>query len=151
MSLPPQHPCPQPPSIIEDWLANAWQDWRTVEVSHHPQKTHKPFLAKTEIEQFSDNEQRVTAWQTWLLAREQWREVQQRYQTIRDLFAKLQMIYTELQKQSGDIELVLGCAMLQKEPTYQHPLLIKPVQLHFDGLKNRVLASNRRGFQDYLR
>jgi len=151
VSLPPQHPCPQPPSVIEDWLANAWQDWRTVEVNHHSQKTHKPFLAKTEIEQFSDNEQRVTAWQTWLSAREQWREVQQRYQTIRDLFAKLQMIYTELQKQSGDLELVLGCAMLQKEPTYQHPLLIKPVQLHFDGLKNRfTLEDSERNTELYL-
>ena len=93
----------------------------------------------------------MTAWQTWLLAREQWREVQQRYQIIRDLFAKLQMIYTELQKQSGDLELVLGCAMLQKEPTYQHPLLIKPVQLHFDGLKNRfTLEDSERNTELYL-
>jgi hypothetical protein len=62
---------------------------------------------------------------------------------IRDVFAQLQSIYTELQKQGDSLELVLGCAILQDDQNiYQHPLIIKPIQIFFNGLNNQLTIEN---------
>ena len=144
ISLPPQYPCPAPPPLIKDWISANWQDWRQTEVTYIEQQSHQSLvLQKTNIEQFNDNPQRLLLWQQWTHERGQWQQIQQRHQVVRDIFAQLQTIYTELQKQSGSLELVLGCAVLQDgQSRYQHPLLTKPVQLQFNALKNCLVIED---------
>ena len=143
ISLPPQHTCPIPPPLINDWLSPQWQDWRIENISYIQQKTQQSLLKKTSLENFDDEPQRLIVWQQWLLQRQQWRQVQLRHQVVRDVFAQLQSIYTELQKQGDALELVLGCAVVHDEQQiYQHPLIIKPVQLSFSGLNNQLTIEN---------
>ncbi|MBK7300448.1 MAG: hypothetical protein IPI79_08835 [Moraxellaceae bacterium] len=53
--------------------------------------------------------------------------------------------YTELQKQGDALELVLGCAVVHDEQqSYQHPLIIKPVQLSFIALTINYLLETAR-------
>lgn len=144
LRLPPQHHCPAPPPLIKEWLGSQWQNWRIDDIHYLEQKTHQPLLSKTTIENFTDNPQRVECWQTWLLQRQQWQQVQQRHQIVRNLFAQLQSIYSELQKQSGSLELVLGSAMLgdATNSAYKHPLIIKPIQLIFNHLANELILED---------
>lgn len=143
ISLPPQHACPTPPPLINDWLSPQWQDWRIEDIHYIEQKTHQSLFKNTSIESFNDEPKRLIVWQQWLLERQQWRQIQLRHQVIRDVFAQLQSIYTELQKQGDSLELVLGCAILQDDQTiYQHPLIIKPIQIFFNGLNNQLTIEN---------
>lgn len=152
LTLPPQQACPAPSALIVDWLAPGWHDWRRAEVTVLTEKILTTADGRTLTETFAEQPQRQADYQQWRSERDNWRQWQLQHQPVRELFAWLQGLYSELQKQGGALELALGCAILQdRQQRYKHPLLIKPVQLHFNVANNHFrLEDSERHTELYL-
>lgn len=134
----PPDPCPLPPQQIKDWLFPGWE--KHIETARHAEeKTFRGADGQTVIERFSDSTTRPAVWLDWSAQRETWSRVQKRHDPVRMLFANLQAIRAELQKQSEQVELVLGVGHLRHHSDgqqYDHPLVLKPMGIEFDGQTN---------------
>jgi very-short-patch-repair endonuclease len=134
----PPVPCESPPVLVKDWLLPGWEK-HSESANYVDEKAFKDNSGSTFIEKFSDNQQRQSAWDSWNARRERWSSDQLRHDPVRLLFSKLQAIRSELQKRSEQVELVLGVGLLRYQSpnqSYNHPLIIKPIGIEFDGQKN---------------
>lgn len=136
-------PCPQPPSTLSDWLTPGWgrfqNDVKVIE------KINKNEVENTETEEqefeyFNDSTQRMKAFASWGAQRNIWVEKQRDIKRTRDFFAQLFHMYSDLERDSETLELMVGDGIV-REPgnnAINHPLLLKRVKFQFDAEANIV-------------
>ena len=132
------NPSPSPPAGLRDWLLPGWEKY-TESARHVDERTMRCANGETTTTRFADDIARTAAWDEWTKRRDPWVREQQRHEPTKHLFSKLQAVRAELQKQSEQVELVLGvghlrCKIDGKE--YSHPLILKPVGIEFDARSN---------------
>ncbi len=135
---PPVVPCEAPPEQALAWLLPGWETHTEV-AQHIEEKLIPDGTGANLIDRFEDDPQRQSTWDEWSVRRDQWAQEQCQQDLVRALFTKLQALRAELQKGSEQVELVLGVGRLRYESalqSYDHPLIIKPLDIEFDSQKN---------------
>lgn len=132
------NPSPSPPAALKDWLLPGWEKY-TESARHVNERTMRGVNGETTTTRFADDIARTAAWDAWTKQRDPWVREQERHEPTRLLFSKLQAVRAELQKQSEQVELVLGVGHLRcsiEGKDYNHPLILKPVGIEFDARSN---------------
>lgn len=136
--------CPEPPSILVEWLELGW-DRFTNEIKIKrilPEINLKNTVDEGEQkpEQFSGSEQRVKALEKWNDQRNNWIEKQRIIDRVRRFFAQLFEIYTDLERDSETLELMVGNGIMREADNnaINHPILLKKVKLQFDAKSNVI-------------
>jgi len=150
--------CPEPDEIFRDWLLDGWDDYRRqvsvkeyitlqkekesvltslFDVRHEEdgEETGEPILIY-----FSDDADRVAAYDVWLSNRAAWAEKQKITAQTRDLFSDLYRLYFELQRESETEEIIAANGILcdRDNPAIKHPVLTHRVKLDYDPDVNTV-------------
>lgn len=129
-------PCPKPPEDILKWLIKGWENcFQLLEVRNimptGEYKENEPVF-----EHFDENPQRVAALDHWLSVRAPWAEERKRAEQALQLFDSLYQQFALLEKEGGQIELIVGDGLLNwRQPSggIHHPILLKRVELKFDS------------------
>ena len=126
-------PCPKPPAAIRDWLNPGWSAVHNEISVVQTKNVVDPITGETTRETLTASRGRVSALRTWECIREEWKQDEVIALAARRVFENIYTLYTTLQREGDDIELVLADGMLHL-PDYQihHPVLIQPLSLTFD-------------------
>ena len=92
------------------------------------------------MEHFYDSEKRIATLNEWLLSRKAWTEKQYIINRTRKFFANLFQIYTDLERDSETLELMVGEGIIQDvgNTSINHPILLKRVKFDFDAKSNVI-------------
>lgn len=139
-------PCPVPPEILIEWLEPGW-DRHTNEVHHKNSLTSNHIAANNSIminagtNRFEDSEKRVIAYNKWSESRNIWAEQQSSIIRTRRFFANLFQIYTDLERDSETLELMVGDGIIHTSgnAAINHPILLKRIKFDFDA-QNNILS-----------
>lgn len=148
--------CPEIDPLFKDWLLPGWEDYKrevgTKETLEPAEKKDKPVFnlldeiesEKPEPEHFSDNGERVAAFEKWRSARSTWAEKQRLIAQTRDLFSNLYRLFFELQKESETEEIIVATGMLfdRENSDIRHPVLTHRVELNYDPDRNTVFVND---------
>jgi very-short-patch-repair endonuclease len=142
VQLCPPNPCPVWAKVLTGWLLPGWEQPNEA-ARHVSEKTARGADGNTRIDKFEDSPERISALREWLVLRDAWVHEHQRHEPVRRIFSILQSLRAELQKQAERYELVIGVGLFQWErdgQQYQHPLILKPLDLEFDSRGNAFLV-----------
>ena len=135
--------CPEPGTVFVDWLQPGWDHYTndvnikesitegSVEYSDSEQK---------EPERFDDSTQRIRAFDKWNEQRTIWVEKQRVINKTRRFFAQLFQIYTDLERESETIEMMVGNGIVKVngDNSINHPIMLKRVKMQFDAEANVI-------------
>lgn len=125
-------PCPEPPSILDGWLKPGWQSANAEAQVLELRNLHSK-EKQTTTAAFTDDRERVTALNQWRVVREKWAEAERPTIVARQLFERIHALWTLMQREGDDVELVLADGMLSvAEHSIQHPVLMQRINLDFD-------------------
>ena len=128
-------PCPPPPVILKDWLQSGWDNIRNtpeILLSRNIQQVDETTLTV----QFEDDPKRPEAFAIWNTPRNQWAQAEQPAVDAYQLFERIHGIWSRLQKEGDQIELMLGSGMLHiPDQNIHHPVLLQRLELKFDTSK----------------
>lgn len=129
--------CPPPPEIIAEWLADGWERF-TSEVELIELK--KSGTAEYQTEKLDALPERLHAFKEWNAARKAWAEQQHRISKTRKFFTRLYHIYTDLERDSEQLELMVGEGLITdiKNTAISHPVVLKRVKITFDAKANII-------------
>ena len=135
--------CPEPPAVLIKWLEPGWDRFTNIAKVKNTLSTGVAENSGGEelrLEQFGDSEQRVSAFEKWNVQRNIWVEKQRIINRTRNFFAQLFQIYTDLERESETLELMVGNGILKVSGNnaINHPLVIKRVKLQFDAKANVI-------------
>jgi len=91
---------------------------------------------KKEVSQlgFSDDGERLAAFEEWKAIRAKWVEGERPAVAARQLFERVHALWTALQREGGRVELALGDGMLfVPDLLIRHPVLSQRISLEFDA------------------
>lgn len=150
--------CPEPDAVFLDWIEPGWESFRgdvkPIYSREFELTEEEPELvlaaidsenseeerSAVRIEYFTDDDERISAYNAWLVKRSEWAEKQKLTQATRDLFIDLYRIYFELQRESETKELIVANGILcdKLNPRIKHPVLTKRVKLNYDPSVNTI-------------
>jgi very-short-patch-repair endonuclease len=126
---------PDPPASIAPWLEPGWDDpynEPSVMASRDdgdPQGASRPA-------NFSDDPSRVTTFQRWKLAREEWAKLEKPARAAMKIFETFYSLYGRIDREAERVELVLGDGILswrRPEGNIYHPILLQRLQIQFNA------------------
>lgn len=124
--------CPKPPSVLDDWLKPGWQSPEApaeVLASRNLGGRGK----KTKTTAFSDDPQRLEAFESWTAIRAKWAEAEKPPLEALKIFERVHTLWTTIQREAERVELVLADGMLWVPDSHiRHPVLLQRVALEFD-------------------
>lgn len=125
-------PCPKPPSELDGWLKPGWQSVEsTVEIlesRNFPDKQRGSINVS-----FGSDTRRVKAFNEWAGDRSKWAIAELPAVQARKLFEQIHALWTEIQRQGDETELVLGDGILDvREHSIHYPVLVQRLNLRFD-------------------
>lgn len=135
--------CPEPPTVLAEWLESGW-DRYTNDIKIKKIKSEnfarELCLEEKESEFFSDSEHRVNALEKWRAQRMLWVEKQRLISRTRHFFSQLFQIYTDLERESETLEMMVGNGIIKEKGNslINHPILLKRIKLQFDAKKNLI-------------
>lgn len=135
--------CPEPPTVLAEWLESGW-DRYTSDIKIKNVKTESSVensrLEPNEPERFSDSKHRLDAFEKWSAHRMLWVEKQRLISRTRRFFSQLFQIYTDLERESETLEMMVGNGVIKEtgNSLINHPILLKRVKLQFDAKKNLI-------------
>lgn len=143
--------CPEPDAIFVTWLKPGWDSFRNDPqyIESRPlsnelpiQKTDEEQESQEEKELFTDDLNRVNAYNVWLQVRSEWVERQKIVLQTRELFADLYRLYFELQRDAETMELIVANGILcdRNNSNIRHPVLTKRVKINYDPSANTVFV-----------
>ena len=149
--------CPIPDSCLEGWLKDGWNDYRLnahfKEYIYHVVDADGNDTSKDEnvqltidesvqttLENFTDDEKRVRAYNVWIKKRNPWAEKQRLLAKTRNLFSELYKISIDLERESETLELVVADGFIQDKnlPSLNHPILTRRVKIRHDAQNNTI-------------
>ncbi|MEB4591770.1 AAA domain-containing protein [Candidatus Thiothrix sp. Deng01] len=127
--------CPPPPAILKDWLPSGWDSIKNIPeplFSRNIQQADQTTLTV----KFEDDPKRTDTFSIWNAQRNQWVQAEQPAVDTYQLFERIHGIWSRLQKEGDQIELILGSGMLHiPEQSIHHPILLQRLELKFDTSK----------------
>ena len=130
-------PCPEPERVFFFWLNPEWEKYSsTVSVKDVLDPDADPETA----EHFNDSEERVQAYEKWLVKRDIWAEKQKLIYSVRQFFVRLYQLHVTLERDSETLELMIGDGILtdRRNPGVSHPILLKRIKTSFDPITNVI-------------
>lgn len=129
--------CLNMPKSLEGWIENDWQryDKEIIKINEIQHEEKKDF-----IEKFEDDKNRLIDFENWINERDKWVKKQYKIAKTRNLFNELYLKYTDLERDSEVIELMIGQGVFECN-TYSnilHPILLKRVKLELDAENNTL-------------
>jgi hypothetical protein len=126
-------PCPKPPSVLEPWLKPGWQfvesEPDVLTVRNLPDRKRGSLAVG-----FSDDAERVTAFEEWKLRRAKWVEGERPAVAARQLFERIHALWATVQREGDRMELALADGMLcVPDLLIRHPVLSQRISLAFDA------------------
>lgn len=143
---------PEPPSLLRDHLGPGWEHADgTIQV--HPAR-NVVRAGETITERFEDDPARVAALQEWRARWNVWTEAERPALRVMRLFERLYELHGRIERESEQVELVLGDGRLRWKPAggaeVDHPILLQRVELHFDpNLAEFTVVDAERGPELY--
>ncbi len=139
--------CPEPPAILAEWLDPGWDRYMNdikIKNAIAEISVENSNLDPKESERFNDSEPRVTAFKKWNEQRMLWVEKQRIIARTRHFFTQLFQIYTDLERESETLEMMIGNGIIKQtgNSLINHPILIKRIKLQFDAKKNSLSIHN---------
>jgi len=131
-------PIPQPPQSIIPFLQPGYDKFKNeVTVLESIEIENGQNLYETIV--FSDDERRVADLKEWKLKRTDWVQKQREIHRVRTIFKNIYDLHLDLQRDSEELELVIGQGMLEcDDVNVYHPILIKRLQTEFNADSNIV-------------
>lgn len=124
--------CEPPPEILEGWLKPNWQIWGN-EVDVLRSRNYSDEERQSVTVQFSDDPNRVSAFNEWKITRDKWIEAEEPAIEARKLFETIHALWTEFQRDGDRIELLLADGMLYiPELFVEYPILLQRVEIEFN-------------------
>ncbi|MDQ3930689.1 MAG: hypothetical protein M3328_16280, partial [Chloroflexota bacterium] len=126
--------CPRPPSALLPWLQPGWQEvsgsvtWTGTLTEHNADGQLREI-------RFEDDEERVRLRATWEAQRNRWLETERPARQVMQLFERLYALQARIERESEQVELVLGDGLLEYNAggqAVQHPVLLQRLELQFD-------------------
>ena len=129
-------PIPVPPEQISPYLDSGWDNCnRTATV--HPITGLNDEGNEISID-LSDNNDLQELFDEWLIARNEWAEQQKLINQVQGIFENIYELYSRIQRESEQVELVLGDGMLNwplpNGIIFNHPLLLQRIDLIFEPI-----------------
>ena len=145
--------CPEPPTVVRDWLLSGWDD-PTKDASHAESQNEVNEQGESITIEFTDDVDRTNGWEKWTVTRNAWVGPEIRARAALAFFEKLYELYALLEKDGERLELMVADGMLNwrvrsvmelGDVHIQHPVLLKRVELFFDPSKPefRVVDTDR--------
>lgn len=149
--------CPSPDPILEDWLEEGWNDYRSnVKIKNfvlHPLEQLRLLKKNYEIDKertdeknhtykelFTDSGKRIASLRDWTVMRDAWVEKQKILLKTRNLFTDLYKISIDLERENETMELVVADGFLRDRdtPELDHPILTRRVRIRHDAVDNTI-------------
>ncbi len=137
--------CPQPSEAFSDWLIPGWDQYvNEVRYKETLVEISDPILngnqQNSKVEHFGDSPERIKAYEKWLSIRAIWAEKQRIINQTRKFFARLFQLYTDLERDSEVLELMVGEGLMRdiRNPNINHPILLKRVKFSFNAKANTI-------------
>lgn len=126
---------PEPPAILQGHLRPGWE---RADGGIQVQPTRNVVRAgQTITERFEDDPTRVAALAEWRARWDAWAETERPGLRVMQLFERLYELHGRIERESEQVELVLGDGRLRWKPEggaeVDHPILLQRVELHFDA------------------
>lgn len=125
---------PIPPSLLELWLHDGWQD-PFAEVAFNNSINVTNDEDETVLIYFEEDAQRVQAFQSWKNMRDEWAENERPARKAFRIYERLYEVHSRIERESERVELIVGDGLLnwrQIEGGINHPLLLQRLELTFD-------------------
>lgn len=127
-------PCPEPPTILDGWLNPGWQS-ANAEAQVLELRNFRGKEKQTTTVAFTDDHERTAALTQWVGVRAKWAEAERPAILARQLFERIHALWTMMQREGDDVELVLADGMLSvPEHSIHHPVLMQRINLDFDPI-----------------
>ncbi|MCM1566373.1 MAG: AAA domain-containing protein [Dehalobacter sp.] len=134
--------CPEPHDVISEWLEPGWDHFSNeVKIKNTlSQNDENSDNKEYQSEKFSDSKQRISVFESWNARRDIWVGKQRVIDKTRKFFAQLFELYTDLERESETLEIMVGNGIVKEvgNNAINHPILLKPVKLQFDAEKNII-------------
>lgn len=133
-------PCPKPPEAIAPWLLPGWDD-PVKPAAYAETRNEVNESGETITVKFDSDDQRSAGFVNWDDQRTEWSVPELRARQALRFFELFYDIYSTLEKEGEEIELMLGDGQLSwlatsaidGQVTINHPILLKRVELRFDA------------------
>lgn len=135
--------CPEPHDVISEWLEPGWDRFTNeVKIKNTISDNEDEVIDDKEkkYEIFNDSKQRVSVFEAWKARRDIWVEKQRLIDKTRRFFAQLFELYTDLDRESETLEMMVGNGIIKEmgNNAINHPILLKPAKIQFDAEKNII-------------
>jgi superfamily I DNA and/or RNA helicase len=135
--------CPDPFASFEEWLEPGWDRYTNavkLKVTLSDAISGDIDDENQTPEHFNDSERRVKAFEQWIAQRNIWVEKQLIIFKTRRFFTRLFEIYTDLERESETLELMVGNGIIRDKDnnSVNHPILLKRVKFQFDAKANII-------------
>lgn len=136
IARPQNLPIPSPPEEIRPWLDSGWDNCNRNVAVH---ETIELDDDGNEITiDLSDDDHLQGLFDEWLIERNEWADEQKVINQVHGIFESIYGLYSRIQRESEQVELVLGDGILNwplpNGITVNHPLLLQRIDLVFDPL-----------------
>jgi very-short-patch-repair endonuclease len=125
---------PVPPKDIIGWLKDGWDDpAREVSLDEANAEPERP--DQIESQKFSDDANRMLAFQRWQTQREEWARSERPARASMKIFEELYELHGRLEREAERVELILGDGILswnRPDGDIYHPVLLQRLQLEFN-------------------
>ena len=151
--------CPKIPTELIPWVEADWQQVQRPIIVKNERKVMKKASNESlfdrniyEYEKFEDNKERVFLFESWQSERNQWLMEEQPARAVDDLFNSLYELYSNIKKEPGAYELIVGDGnILYKGDVFvDHPILLQHVKLEFNpDVPEFILKFSDKGTELY--
>jgi very-short-patch-repair endonuclease len=148
INKPTNHPCPDYPQVLNDWLDFGWDD---------PINEFAPKISNRVIQRGNDyvdikfeaSEERVKAYSEWSIKRSLWRTIEFPAREVAKIWDKFFSLHNDLMRDGEKWELMIGDGIVSYKFGNQnlfHPLVLKKVELVFNSsaLEFKLLDTDSR-------
>lgn len=124
--------CPAPPASLDGWLNPGWQD-ANADAEVLESRNVRDDKDATVTIAFADDYERVAALKSWTAVRARWAEAERPAIAARQVFDRIHVLWTAMQREGDRSELVIADGMLAvPEQAIRHPVLMQRVMLDFE-------------------
>lgn len=133
---------------LVEWIVGDWKDYRSkitiksekiIEIERNVGVEDKEVVSEI----FKIPEEILLKLELEIEKRKKWTHEQGIIQKVRDVFDNFYIRYLELNRDSENLELLLGNGILRKELSgIYYPILLKKVRINFEAENNKILISD---------
>ncbi|MCY6485058.1 AAA domain-containing protein [Clostridium aestuarii] len=134
--------CPPIPAILVEWVKKGWRNvdddiqvLKELKVLNPLYEVGQDDKEKYVFTKFEDDENRVKELENWKIERDEWIKNEKPARESAEFFNKMYSLYSDIQKQSESVELMIGDGILfySNKKFIEHPVLLQSVKMQFNA------------------